>query len=298
MRKKVAVYQGQAVTEYAIAGTCLGVVCLVGLGLFSIQLGELFSRFREQLNIEVAGVSGIIVAHNDLTQPDTVLFTLRDGSQIALVDQLALDPAELIETAGVNGYTTAMANNISLISSLLKQKDILADNQVSALIELANQGHRIGLLQSEIEKALRVNVGIDLTLIEPVYFEGKEYSVMTLATTLSSRDIYPGTSEIDEFINGAINGSNFSGSLTNQGVVFAQAYLDAKETGALDNPSIKKLIDYFVVNIFKGAEHFEHYIHLRQNPLSEDKIHSLITHLNSTGICHTGGEEDSGVQCQ
>ncbi len=106
--KKACLAQGLA--EYAIAGTCLGVVCLVGLGLFSTQLGTLLGGFKAQLNgSALAERVHPVLAPSTPTStgqasPKIVLITLPDGSQMAL-DGVPMDPGQLIETSGVNGYT-------------------------------------------------------------------------------------------------------------------------------------------------------------------------------------------------
>jgi hypothetical protein len=123
--KKACLAQGLA--EYAIAGTCLGLVCMVGLGLFSSQLGELLSGFRSQLVIPAGG--GEVTASTSgptgktpttQTEGQSVIITLPDGSQMVL-DHLSMAPGELIETLGANGYTHAMANNIKDTASKLKR---------------------------------------------------------------------------------------------------------------------------------------------------------------------------------
>jgi hypothetical protein len=140
-------------------------------------------------------------------------------------------------------YTAAMANNMKEVALKLQKQGVFNSEEFNAIIALSNQGHKMGLIQSQLEDATRGKTAIDYNSTDAVQFEGKYYSITALGAALSGQDIGPETTNIDVFVNGAIYGTNYSGALTNQAVLFAEAYNSAKAAGALDNPGVKKLID-------------------------------------------------------
>jgi hypothetical protein len=131
-----------------------------------------------------------------------------------------------------------------------------------------------------------------------VVFEGRRYTFRQLAVALSNSRIGIGSTDINFLVESSIQAAPSSIDFSNEDALLAQAYLNAKQSGALNVPAVKKLIDYFTANIFQISELFEHYGNDGINPLYPSSMASLLTHLNSAGICETGGGKDSGVQCQ
>jgi hypothetical protein len=178
---------------------------------------------------------------------------------------------------------------------------VINAEQANALFALANQGHRMGFVQQQLSQSLD-SLGMTeswkINNQETVLVEGKEYSLKDLSRMLSNTPLMPGITDIDFMVKNSILYSEHLDGLTNQSFLLAKAYEDAKNKGALNNASVKKLIDTFTANIFQMSEHFEHYIAMGSSPMFKPNIAHIVTHLNSAGICQTGGGKDSGVQCQ
>ncbi|MBX2860709.1 MAG: hypothetical protein KTR14_05715 [Vampirovibrio sp.] len=83
---------------------------------------------------------------------------------------------------------------------------------------------------------------------------------------------------------------------------YQQLYQEAMNSGALSNPAVNAIVSELALQTTFLVETTEHQVTLAisaedTSMLDPAEQLSLTTHYNSAGICQTGGNTTSGVQC-
>ncbi len=224
------------------------------------------------LPMEISSLS-IAAPVSSLGSTLTVSFTTSTGETISL--PYVNNIAESIETAGANGTTTLLLSSLDTLTAHAEILGELDSKQINSLKNLANQGHRMALIEQTIEtfeSPTGSSTGLETASIP---FEGKDYHKDNLANKVSVSGV--------------------------EGSQFLDLYKEAVAEGALENPAMMTVVQKLVSDIlFIGTEFAsvawmaDSTKEIRVNLASEA---SERTNKDSGGICDTSGSEDTGLSC-
>lgn len=315
MVKKAKSLSGQGLAEYTLVaflvlGAIIPAVSLFG-GDFTAALQAIFN-----------GMNGTVVASanplsqtqiNQTSDPATtptpssgptgqtasVQLKLQDGSTIDL-NQYPMDIKAYVETTGTNGATLVLLAQMDSIIAQLSTNPNLPPEQVASLQALANQGHRIAMIEGLLEsKILSASSLTDLSAMS-FNFEGQIHTMDSLNWMIGWHGTGAAGSQDDptSVIN-PLNGTN-TGVETSQ---FIDLYHQAVATGALSDPAVNATITELASQIAYLTEVTDYSVWASMyDTMDLTTFRSLevsnITHFDSSQICTTGGDTDTGVACQ
>jgi Flp pilus assembly pilin Flp len=203
-----------------------------------------------------------------------------------------------VQTAGANGTTNQLADTIAVIAHSLLTSNEITETEYNQLIQLANQGHELGKLESLIEQASQQANGGREFQSATVQMDGKTYTASDIL------DQYGWTSDYNSI---DINSIQTARPATRS---FIELRNQVLQSGAMiSNPSLKSLVENLSNNILhiakasslsadwamgdgRGVDSYQSYT---------SDIPSLLsagTHQNSMNICTLGNGQDSGIYCQ
>lgn len=345
----MARHKGVALPDYALT---LGLVTLVGavaLSLSGNTIRDFYNNAAEQFSLpgmEKPGIEKPDAANNNQngnpentsggqnaqTNAETgkadgdikakpyptkeISLRLPDGRVIAVTDYPE-NMVTAVETAGADGTTKSLASFMSVMAEKLKAAGQINDKQYQSLIDLSNQGFKIGELQSKVQsayassdgtdaayldklKALGLNarpsgepsplieelhpiVVDDLYIARPVreFVELNTYGHINATQSMSDAALAAGVNETNP---------NLAPSATSKLIYYLEL---AKRSGALDNPAANNIVQYATRDIVRLAN-------ASGNALNNQEVAKNIqsTRDNSSTICNVGGgSASSGVQC-
>lgn len=331
-----AVFLGQGAAEYVLIGSLIAVVAVVSLALLGGNINQLFSGLffksspvvSSQAASSPSGSAGAaIVSSGSKAVPGMakVSLTLSNGKRITL-DNYPADLEKAILTAGTNGTTRLMADNMRALAKQLLAAGEITPLESQKLLDLANKGHALAEAERLVEEGFKAAGWKEtMALAAPVQINGKSYTLEQAADELYvfySND--PGGNEVwmaaddgdyslamERVANGY---KGWSGTGTIMGP-FVEGYEDALKSGALTNPAVKSVVDELTLKII----HLGHAMGWAQpemvrsgevapsealllDYMKRDIPVSLFateaTHTHSAGICGTGHGQDTGIQCQ
>jgi hypothetical protein len=154
--------------------------------------------------------------------------------------------------------------------------------------------------QKLVETTLAKNPDLTLTELRSVRvdFEGESLSVNEIAAGLGTSDKV----DAKDFttMENAIDSVNHN---YYNNVFFYETYTDVLNSGAMNHPEVRQIIDDLSLKIVALGNTTQHIIQGPHQHLTGKEVqpnlrhHDDYTHLSSTGICHTGGNQDTGTQC-
>ncbi len=208
----------------------------------------------------------------------TVSFTTSTEEAISL--PYISNLSESIETAGANGTTTLLIGSLETLIAHAELLGELDPEQVKILRALANQGHRIALIEQTMET---MDTMASQVLKSTVTFEDQEYPKDDLARKVST-----------------------SGE---DGAEFLALYQEAIAQGALKDPTMGAVISHLVQDILLTSDAFYEVV-LESNSAFDFKLNneinsslmaSKVTDEDSKGICDTSGNTSkngaTGLSC-
>jgi hypothetical protein len=287
---------GQGISEY---GLTLALAAIVALGAFALLGNNLKLGFNSMLpkppspiaslpagnQLDVSGHSSGTASQPNAAWERPLQITLKNGSQIT-IDGYPDNLSKSIMTVGANGTTTQLLATLEHLIGELLDKVEITEAQASALRTLANRGHDLANREKVIEDRLidRQN-GIPQTE-GPVTYKGKTYG--GLDTFARSIDI--------------LN----SGLQKESQASFDDAYQQALNSAALQDPAVRAVVDSLVQDIAGIADVFGGETSaILTRPEAGHSLQNLLeataskqTHQDSAEICTTDNGSDTGVHCQ
>ena len=306
-RKIVA---GQSLTEYGLIAVLVSVVSISAL----VMLGQSLSQAAQNMLIAsqkpsttsgqtasgqpasgqtsstTPASSGAPAAPSKPAAPSTPAATTASGTTIKLADGTIIqlsnyppDVAKTVQTAGVNGATNILADNITKIAQQLAQSGEITPVQESQLISLSNQAHTMADIEKMVENTLKKNPDKTTLMTTPVTFNNKTYK------------------HIGDLVN-EIAILDASGGTGSQLGAFNTLLSQINNSGALADPTLKQLINGLSSNIQTLADQTENtFWDVTNNGLPANQFVSTIasqtTTTDAANICTSGNGTDSGVSC-
>lgn len=345
---KKSCLKGHGLVEYSLIGLLVLGICMIGLNRLSSSLeGNLEDFHRSLVRKKSDNASKPFLANNNALAPGN------PTEQSQLKAQESMSPEQTIssiQVMGANGATKELASTLENRIKQLVESGKITESQANLLFKLANRGHYM----ANAEKA--VDDTIEKTQ-DTVNFEGKEYSIWDLGVSLGvGVGTWEAQQKVEEMMaqaNNAIllNGKRYDASLMANGIglnvradgtgwdmnpmfasysarPFFEAYQEAKQSGALNDPAIAGSINKLVLQIATIGDSFaqsvlnlqyvpqEHWGQYRQqfnNYTAQSFVNNLstvpidftvptddaseFTHGMSREICQKGNGEDEGRWC-
>jgi hypothetical protein len=235
------------------------------------------------------------------------VITLENGTTLNLTKIPSISASQLVETAGVAGYTQAYLGALDeLIAQLKANPEALGPKagSIQLLVELSNQGHEIATVQQLIEsKASSANNFADLKN-QMVTFQDQSRSIGSLAQYIDSLNFDTSLGEIGLTPTTLMNFDVSSNASLSQSITtkFMHTYKSAVNSGVLADSELKQLVDQLAFNVMYMSDTFSNTVHGHRSGVTPSQLQaaaaSQISHATSTGICTTGNGIDYGSACQ
>lgn len=313
--------KGQSLTEVSLIAAAVLVVTIPALTLLKDSVSSGFSNMLQEAPPPVVavgggssnaagagatGAGGSSQASGQYVSPDVITVKGPKGTTIEL--SVPVDAAASVQAVGVNGTVEMLASSIEAMAKHLLAEGKIDESGSNALINLANLAHRQAAISAVVDNAMAQG-GSDTkgVLASNVQFEGKSYKLSDLAGLIAT-------------------GSATSSGNYNYGPEIAKlwsAYGGLWDTGAMKDPTSAAIVDAYVHEIanltdsnrvvlskmetgYGGtpdsyrqsqAEYLKSIGFSNTAALLKEKTGSQVTHQDATGICDTGGNQDSGTKC-
>jgi hypothetical protein len=287
---------GQGVSEYGLIMALVAIGALGALTLLGNNLNFGFKTMVPEPSSHItslpAGNQPDVSSHSSSTASQSnarwtrpLHITLQNGSQIT-IDGYPDNLSKAIMTIGANGTTTQLLSTLERLIDELLAKGEITEAQASALRTLANRGHDLADREKFIEDYLNNSQNSRPQTGEAVTYKGKTYS--GLDTFSRSMDILS------------------SGAKKDSQAAFDDAYQQALNSAALQDPAVRAVVDTLVQDIVSiadvfGGETSAFLTRPEKYPTYQDLLEytaSKQTHQDSADICKVGNHKDSGIQCQ
>lgn len=278
--------------EYCVIGTLVLLGCLFTVmsfgGNFNGYLLGLKSDLSKHANsaqtVQVSNSGPVTAAVLGAGFQD-VTVQLSDSSTVSL-QNYPTDINKSLQTAGANGTTTVLAQQLQSLAEQLMAQGKLTPDQGNQLIALANKGYDMAAAEKVVEAAALASNG-DKTAFHdtPVVFQGQTMTAMSAAMLV-------GTSQ--EGLQGKLS-TDFNSILS-----------QVQSSGALSDPAVQQLVGSLSGNITTIGQQFLSRTGAVNNATATgstpESILSLqgaqTTNQDSTVICGTGDGTSNGSSCQ
>ena len=298
--------QGQSLVEYGLLVAFIAVVSLGALTVLGTETDNAISTAGTGImgqpssgaTANGAVGNGATPFSLDLSNASglgTASVTLADGTVLPL-DNYPTAMSASIETTGANGTTQLLAASMETLIEELAESGKLDVNQTNALMNLANQGHKLAEMEFMIEQAYN-NASSNSEFQNTTFmFDGE----MLTPGQISQRLGFHNHRTWDMVDKDAMTLGDMTYS-DSEMKVFIDLYDQAVVTGALDDPQVNAVINTLSNQIAQIAGMMEDFPEgvKKSNFESAKNDHyaSHTTHMNAKGICNAGGGDDIGVQC-
>ena len=324
--------KGQNLTDYALILGLIAIVSLGGLVVFSEQLKTFFdNRQAEIMNStgnqsstsggitvggqtggsstgSTAGTGGASAADGSSSTPAT---SAGGAGSLGFLGAAGSgsDLAKLVETSGVNGTLTVMANTLAQQAKTLLDSGQVDQDGYNAIMDMSNKAHRLGAAAQVLENATIACGGNSSCLTalpeQIVTFEGKPIHFKYLKDFTSSTH---GQTNSVESLNSDMNtcpgcGTGKDVILSNPGAS-GYAYLNdfTKQWGVVqgvvaNDPVLKRQLDELGTQVYITTARLSAAAGDTSNPTLATTVASELNHYNAGTICDKGGGKDSGAQC-
>jgi Flp pilus assembly pilin Flp len=286
---------GQGVSEYGLIMALLAIAAVSALTLLGNSLNLGFNTMvpapSSRITSPTAGSQPDVSSHSSGTTLQSYApwerplhITLQNGSQIT-INGYPDNLSKAIMTVGANGTTTQLLATLERLIDELRSKSEITEAQASALRTLANRGHDMAEREKFIEDYLSNSQNSRPQAGEAVTYKGKTYS------------------GLDEFSRSLDILS--SGLKKESQAAFDEAYQEALNSAALQDPAVRAVVDSLVQDIVNiadvfGGETSAFLTRPEKYPTYQDLLESTAskqTHQDSAEICKVGDRKDSGIQC-
>ncbi len=215
------------------------------------------------------------------------------------IEGLKLQPSTRLQTVGANGTTRLLALQIDSAAQQQRTAGKISAPQYDALMELANQGHRIGQIEGLLADAVSV-AGGDSSQFSRIQLviDGNLYTVPELYNQIGFMGSRPESPVLKKPLMAKQTGNVESDR-------FLALYRGALASGALNDPVIKATIESASTQILQIGEVMEHYLDKFNDGKQIADVKALntvlagvSTHMESGKICVAGDFQDNGVTCR
>jgi len=287
--------QGHTLSEYGLVGALVAVAAIGSLALLGHSMQGQFQQISNAPNpIDILkpsaqpAVAASSAAKSGFTLPAASFNTVPTG----ISDYKEV--ASSVQTAGANGTTKILADGLIKTAKDELAAGKITETQSNLIIQLANQAYYMAEAEAAIEKVAnssnaRGNDFKDL----PVIFKGQQTTLYDLYGELGFHQNYD-----DGLLTDPLNSMSLSGNIMKD---FIKAYQRAKENGALNEATVKAMVDNYATQIATIGDAFLYAAQDRGNshdPLdlssnmaerleAFDGSSSQATNENGDGICTT-----------
>lgn len=317
--------KGTSLPENSLTLGLVIMVCVLALTLTGGNIRHMFETVGSQLHLigmkdktsdptqdGESGDDGAGQGQGTSGRHKAVNITLGDGTVLTL-SNYPDNLAESVETVGANGTTEELAKFIALTAEKLRAAGAIDEPQYQSLMDLSNQGFKIGETQAKIQQAFQESNGDEALYADKLQAAGLNATYKpVLNTDVGEKrhaivyDLYTGgPTQIDpaNFLESIAGYStqdlqstvNSNGSEMQNGTLKMAYLLElAKRSGALDNPQAKAIVNFATQDIVRMATG-------SGSALNDQDIAENIREIrgDATSICNVGnGNAASGVQCR
>ncbi|MDF3055508.1 MAG: hypothetical protein K0Q74_1415 [Gammaproteobacteria bacterium] len=279
---------GQALSEYCLIGALIAVTSITALTMLgsnlSLSIDSMLSappKVSKEANPSLAPNSSDTGFLNP-GPSNGITIILQSGRTLHL-DNYPMNVAKSVQTAGVNGATRIMADNIISIAHQLVQSGEISPVQESQLISLANQAHTLAEIEKMAESTLQKNLDKTTLMTTSVTFNNTTYTHIG--------DLVNEIGILDDF-------QTAGGQLANFNTLLAQI----NSSGAIADPVLNQLVNGLASNVQNLADQTENtFWDVTNNGLSPSAFSSTVASKTTTedaaSICTTGQGTDNGISC-
>ncbi|MBX2860707.1 MAG: hypothetical protein KTR14_05705 [Vampirovibrio sp.] len=228
-----------------------------------------------------------------------VQFTMSNGQTLQFqIPTTTAGLSSLVDTSGANGATSLINSQLVLMANELAQAGDITQQQQNTLVALANQGHDMANVQSQLEAAIAGFTSTDDFQQQTVTYQGKDYPLITATWMIG---VGPDGPQPDTWPTNVMDITHAGPAMA----TYQQLYQEAVSSGALNNPAVNAIVSELALQTTFLTEVSEHQIMTNFETDTDGSAMadsaqqlSLLNHYNSSGICSTGGHQTTGVQCQ
>jgi hypothetical protein len=303
---------GQSFTEYAILGALvlllvMPVMFMMGQTL-SGSLGNMLSAGHGRISVTVAKPATGPVE----SSADTVSSDISPGNvfshQLTAIEQAALGKtlSDKVLTLGANGTTTLLASQLTALAEQLRSEGKIDEKQYNAIMDLANQGHHMAMIQMKVEDAIKASQGDPKKFKKmTIEVDGKLYNAVDAGLILGFKNV-----GVDKLVSEDLLNTHYEPAAELDR--FISLYHQTESLGVLSDPSIKAVIDSAALQIVSIGEFVEGntweysagVLKLEKGEdinkyMADDAAFMAVDaiHSEASRICKAGDLKDSGVQC-
>jgi Flp pilus assembly pilin Flp len=296
--------RGSAAVEYAIIGTTLAVLCLFTLQKLGGNINTVLGK-----SADLSGTFSLSSAAIDSQGGTSSGASGGSGSVSGQSGVIApsVDLVKSVETLGTNGTSALLAGDLVQYGKQLLDAHGITQENYNAIVELANQGHRIAQIEALIDE--HIASSYQHSEDKTIAWDGGLYSLGDLANMVgwnNDLNIYDPTS----FNIAAQAGINPE---TDKFLTLQTQVLSSLESLQPDAKSAIFELGNGILLLSETTQGNTYDIILGKRPLSErsgDLVNAVAHYLesntaiatqtddNAAGICTTGNAQDSGQSCQ
>lgn len=287
--------KGNTLVEYVLIGLFLTILCIAAMQVVGTGLNTAMAKVRDDLAAHKQGAVAALLKKNSQLNGYNAALTQ------AQLEQLEMSLPNKLQTTGANGSTVILANQIASAAALSLSEGKIDQAQYDALMQLANQGHKMAKIEAMVESALKLaNGNMDTFNTMTFVIEGKTYTASELAYSVGSLGLNP--QNLGE--QSILNASNASPQAEMQ--KFLDLYNQVTTSGALSDPVISSSVQSASTQIAMLGELTEDAIYNLNHGMATDaSIEGVLaaqaanaTHMASSSICVAGNFQDNGILCQ
>lgn len=294
-QKKRIFHNGNTIMEYTLIGLLLIIFCIASMQIVGNNFNLAIANIRDDMaGHKQNAIAVMSIKNGQLSGYHSTLTKIQ-------LEQLQMSFSNKLQTTGVNGSTAILANQIASAAALSLSEGKIDQSQYNALMELANQGHKMAKIEAMVENALKLANG-DIGVFNKTTFviDGKTYTANQLANSVGSLSLNPGNLGDQSILNAA----NAIPQAEMQ--QFLNLYNQAVSNGALSDPLINSTVQSASTQIAMLGELTEDAIYNLNNGGATDATldgviaaqSSNATHMASGSICTAGDFQDNGILCK
>jgi hypothetical protein len=294
---------GQALTEYIMCAGLVAVLAIPALLFFSESITNIFNGMIgkapvQTFDLRLAGNTPTLsLQKTGSTVPSLEVDSIQTaaGNVYQLPDTSSAALNQQIITAGANGTTTLLSNQIESLAKQMLANGEITQDEYTSIAQLSNQGHKIAEIEKLLQDVLQLKDPAKIRNAS-IPYDGKLYSIQELAGQIGYK---------------AINDKNFWDP-NSPSALLNTMYQQLSNTALKDpkaNATVKDLIlkisaisdgvQVYTVNIIEGDGQMTLQEGINNALATVPGISdaSIKTHTYSSEICTTGGNSDSGTHC-
>jgi len=293
---RLSASRGNTITEYALIGILVVVVCIVALQTLGSGLNSAMAMVRQNMKNHQLQASAALMA-----QKSAASGLAGQNGQLTAAQQALLQEslAQKLQTTGANGATEILADQLAATAALLLAQGQITQSQYDILMQLANQGHKMAQIETMVNQAVQMANG-DYTAFSNMKFtfDGQTYTAPELSGLLG----FNGPTPYYFANNGTLN-SAVANTADPELATFLSLYNQALSSGALSNPLALSTVNSAASQIAALGELTESVSPEMQRgdiTTAADAASlqvSQATQMNSSQICTAGNFQDNGVLC-